>query len=102
MSSIAARRRSGSFSPKTSWRLRVSKVDMLWDTACLLSVPTAARVMRSDSIEAAGTCKGGCLQDDRLASSGNDSYALGCPGRRGDPSNFRNREAPCNERDATG
>src|SRR5437773_8502075 len=28
---MAARRRAGSFSPKTSCRLRVSKVDMLWD-----------------------------------------------------------------------
>src|SRR6266581_1477613 len=33
---MAARRRTGSPSPNTSWRLRVSKVDML-DMACLLS-----------------------------------------------------------------
>src|SRR5712692_2861277 len=31
ISSMAARRRAGSFSPKTSSRLRVSKVDMLYD-----------------------------------------------------------------------
>src|SRR3989442_13964914 len=33
---MAARRRAGSISPKTSWRLRVSKVDMLYATRCLL------------------------------------------------------------------
>src|SRR5260221_9141132 len=38
---MAARRRFGSFSPKTSWRLRLSRVDMLWDTACLLSASSA-------------------------------------------------------------
>jgi hypothetical protein len=31
---MAAHRRAGSFSPKTSLRLRVSKVDMLYDMAC--------------------------------------------------------------------
>src|SRR5262249_38824698 len=36
MSPMAARRRTGSPSPNTSWRLRVSKVDML-DMACPLS-----------------------------------------------------------------
>src|ERR1700747_2935140 len=40
---MAARRRAGSFSPKTSFRLRVNNVDMLWDMACLL-------VSRFDSI----------------------------------------------------
>src|SRR5689334_6036781 len=39
---MAARRRAGSFSPNTSWRLRVSKVDMLYDMACLLSASSAA------------------------------------------------------------
>src|SRR5258708_29075683 len=32
---MAARRRAGSFSPKTSRRLRISKVDMLYGMACL-------------------------------------------------------------------
>src|SRR5882724_2256836 len=34
---MAVRRRLGSFSPKTSLRLRVNKVDILKDMACLLS-----------------------------------------------------------------
>src|SRR5260370_1590832 len=38
---MAARRRAGSFSPKTSRRLRISKMDML-DMACLLSASSAA------------------------------------------------------------
>src|SRR5258708_21359238 len=38
---MAARRRAGSFSPKTSRRLRISKVDML-DMACLLPASSAA------------------------------------------------------------
>src|SRR5260370_7725585 len=38
---MAARRRAGSFSPKTSRRLRISKMDML-DMACLLSESSAA------------------------------------------------------------
>jgi hypothetical protein len=38
----AARRRVGSLSPKTSERLRISKVDMLCDTDCLLSASSAA------------------------------------------------------------
>src|ERR1700730_10683510 len=33
---MAARRRAGSFSPNTSRRLRIIKVDMLLDIACLL------------------------------------------------------------------
>src|SRR5882672_5504337 len=41
---MAARRRFGWFSPKTSSRLRVSKVEMMWDTACLLSAPIWSRV----------------------------------------------------------
>src|SRR5260370_20397613 len=39
---MAARRRAGSFSPKTSRRLRISKVDMLYGKACLLSASSAA------------------------------------------------------------
>src|SRR6266849_8365758 len=39
---MAARRRAGSFSPKTSRRLRISKVDMLYGMACLLSASSAA------------------------------------------------------------
>src|SRR5882757_1141058 len=39
---MAARRRAGSFSPKTSRRLRISKVETLWGTACLLSASSAA------------------------------------------------------------
>lgn len=34
---MAARRCAGSFSPKTSWRLRVSKVDTRLEMACPLS-----------------------------------------------------------------
>src|SRR6266851_4022397 len=39
---MAARRRAGSFSPKTSRRLRISKVDMLYGMAWLLSASSAA------------------------------------------------------------
>src|SRR5258707_546219 len=39
---MEARRRAGSFSPKTSRRLRISKVDMLYGMACLLSASSAA------------------------------------------------------------
>src|SRR5437773_1375051 len=38
---MAARRRAGSFSPKTSRRLRISKMDML-DMACLLFSASSA------------------------------------------------------------
>src|SRR5690349_18456894 len=38
---MAARRRVGSLSPKTSRRLRISKVDTLFDMACLLSARSA-------------------------------------------------------------
>src|SRR5262245_14076196 len=58
---MAARRRAGSFSPKTSCRLRVSKVAMLWDMAGLLSASSAAgdSSTRHGSMaeEAAGTSK---------------------------------------------
>src|SRR6266566_5383231 len=40
---MAARRRAGSFSPKTSRRLRISKVEMLYDMVCLLS-PSVTRL----------------------------------------------------------
>src|SRR5580658_2631389 len=39
---MAARRRAGSFSPKTSRRLRISKVEMLYGMVCLLSASSAA------------------------------------------------------------
>src|SRR5882757_9835879 len=35
ISSIVARRRTGSISPNTSWRLRSNKVDAVWDMVSL-------------------------------------------------------------------
>src|SRR5260370_21533969 len=43
---MAARRRAGSFSPKTSRRLRISKVDMLYGQACLLSALSRLAISR--------------------------------------------------------
>src|SRR5258708_27877067 len=47
---MAARRRAGSFSPKTSRRLRVSRVDML-DMACLLWAYTAVSADFSSDLQ---------------------------------------------------
>src|SRR5579863_4848748 len=44
---MAARRRAGSFSPKTSRRLRSIKVDMLLDMACLLRRPQCDFLLRA-------------------------------------------------------
>src|SRR5438128_1482053 len=41
---MAARRRAASFSPKTSSRLRINKVEMLSDMACLLLASKALAV----------------------------------------------------------
>src|SRR5262245_64022869 len=48
---MAARRRAGSFSPKTSCRLRVSKVDMLDDMACQELFLDCASRSRLDATE---------------------------------------------------
>ena len=42
--SMVARRRTGSFSPKTSCRLRVNKVDMLYDMAVVSPLWTVWRL----------------------------------------------------------
>src|SRR6266853_6419043 len=61
ISSIAERRRTGSLSPNTSWRLRSNKVDTVEDMILLRSIPSSDCTVSTRNGSVAGRALGGLV-----------------------------------------